>query len=45
MSAIEVIRYTNTAPVHVSMHPVLLHIIVRTKMCLFEDEYSLFALC
>jgi hypothetical protein len=25
------------------MHPMQLHIAVRTKICLFENEYSLFA--
>jgi hypothetical protein len=25
------------------MHPMLLHIVVRTKMCEFENEYCLFA--
>jgi hypothetical protein len=32
-----------SAPVRMSVHPMLLHIVVRTKICLFENECSLFS--
>jgi hypothetical protein len=33
----------HTAPVRTSVRPMLLHIVARNKICLFENEYSLFA--
>jgi hypothetical protein len=37
-------KFTNlkyrTAPIRMSMHPALLHIVVHTKMHLFENEHS-----
>jgi hypothetical protein len=32
-----------TAPVGMLVHPMLLHIVARTKMCLFGNEHTLFA--
>jgi hypothetical protein len=36
--------YVAMAPVRMSMHPMLLYIVVLTKMCLFGIEHSLLAL-